>query len=314
MRTSGRSAIGVGLLLLLPFGSATTAWATTWQDTVVCAPAGVVVATESTDRGFYLPSYSGNNLSQVTLYYATDTGQGGLYSISLTARRNSFDGPVIGSTQIRTVVLTDLTVAPTPVTFDFGGAPVTPGDTIAFTQSAQNIDPVNGPVLFDVGGAACTTGSSIETNATVPPLDGQRNTQIGITVTEHVNSATCVASDTVMCLDDSPGDQRFKVTATFSTTQGGGSSGNAQAIPVAPLGVLQGGMFWFFRYDNPELLVKVLNGCSTNSHFWVFASAGTSVAVTITVTDTTTAAQKVYTNTDGQAMAPVQDITAFVCP
>jgi hypothetical protein len=124
----------------------------------------------------------------------------------------------------------------------------------------------------------------------------------------------CVASATTMCLNGNPGDQRFPISATFHTVQGSGSSGNAGAIPAAPLGVTQGGLFWFFEPTNPELLVKILNGCAVNNHFWFFASAGTNVGVTITVTDTFTAAQKVYTNPDLTPMAPIQDITAFSCP
>jgi subtilisin len=128
-------------------------------------------------------------------------------------------------------------------------------------------------------------------------------------------SGACVATATTLCLDNHPGDHRFAVTASFHTSQGGGSSGNAGAIPAAPLGVTQGGLFWFFESTNPELLVKILPKCSENSpHFLVFASAGTNVGVTITVTDTFTAAQKVYTNPDLTPMAPIQDITAFSCP
>ena len=34
-------------------------------------------------------------------------------------------------------------------------------------------------------------------------------------------------------------------------------------------------IFWFFDPKNPELLVKVLNGCAINGHWWVYGSAAT---------------------------------------
>jgi hypothetical protein len=103
------------------------------------------------------------------------------------------------------------------------------------------------------------------------------------------------------------------VQASYETTQGGGSSGLAKAVQLSTLGVAHGGLFWFFSGDNPELLVKVLNGCGVNGNRWVFASAGTNVEVTLTVLDTKTGDQKTYTNPDLHSMAPIQDTSAFPC-
>ena len=36
-------------------------------------------------------------------------------------------------------------------------------------------------------------------------------------------------------------------------------------------------VFYFFSADNPELLVKVANGCSINGHWWVYGSAATDL-------------------------------------
>lgn len=109
-------------------------------------------------------------------------------------------------------------------------------------------------------------------------------------------------------------DNRFQVTLSWSTTQGGGASGQAQAISTAPLGITSGGLFWFFSANNPEVLVKVLNGCAQNGNFWAFASAGTNVGFTLTFTDTQTGRVKTYTNPDVTAALPVQDTSAFPCP
>jgi uncharacterized metal-binding protein len=63
------------------------------------------------------------------------------------------------------------------------------------------------------------------------------------------------------------------------------------------------------------MLVKVVDGCPANGYKWFFASAGTNVGLTVTVTDTTTGAQKVYTNPDLNPALPIQDTAAFpTCP
>lgn len=78
-------------------------------------------------------------------------------------------------------------------------------------------------------------------------------------------------------------------------------------------GISQGGVFSFFSNSNPEMLVKVLNGCAVNQKYWVFASAGTNVGFTTTVTDTATGATKTYTNPDMTPAPPFQDVNAFTC-
>jgi hypothetical protein len=128
------------------------------------------------------------------------------------------------------------------------------------------------------------------------------------------SSSACTPTATTLCIDDSPGDKRFEVNVSFQTSQGGGSSGSAHAIPLSSLGVTHGGLFWFFSADNPELLLKVLNTCSFSPHHWMFASAGTNVAVTIVVKDTQTGFQQTYTNPDLQPMEPIQDETSLPCP
>lgn len=75
------------------------------------------------------------------------------------------------------------------------------------------------------------------------------------------------------------------------------------------------GLFWFFGLDNWELLVKVLDACTFNDHYWVFSAATTNVEYTLTVTDTQTGVSKTYFNPLGQASEAVTDTSAFAtCP
>ncbi len=119
---------------------------------------------------------------------------------------------------------------------------------------------------------------------------------------------TCTPDSTTLCIEG-----RFRIRVTYSTVQGGGLAGSGRAIPLTSLGVTKGGLFWFFGADNPELLIKVLDGCGVNGKRWVYFSAGTNVGFTVTVVDLHTGATKTYTNPDLNPAAPLQDTSAFTC-
>jgi hypothetical protein len=74
------------------------------------------------------------------------------------------------------------------------------------------------------------------------------------------------------------------------------------------------GDFWFFSSSNIEMIVKVVDGRSFNSRFWVFAGGLTNVNVVATVTDTQTGAVRTYVNPQGTPFQPIQDTSAFTDP
>jgi hypothetical protein len=78
--------------------------------------------------------------------------------------------------------------------------------------------------------------------------------------------------------------------------------------------VTEGGLFWFFGATNPEMLIKIIDGCTVNDQFWVFYAATTNVGFSVVVTDTLTGHQKTYRNPDVTAAPPVQDTAALSCP
>ena len=272
---------------------------------VSCPLAGT--ATASTANGFYVTHYPGNNLFQVTLGYTATAAE--RYGISLTAHRNTYDGPIIGSTQTATVDVP--TRGEVLATFDFGGAPVTPGDRIAFTQDFSIYGTTGAELFYDGGNGPCS--GVVQTLGTAPPLGGPAQGSAGVTIDQTLPQfgQYCTPSDTTLCVDGAPGDHRFQVTASYHTALAGGLSGNAQAIPLAPLGVTHGGLFWFFSQDNPEMLVKVLDGCAYNDHYWVYVSAATNAGFSVTVTDTARKAARTYTNPDLQQALPIQDTSAL---
>lgn len=105
----------------------------------------------------------------------------------------------------------------------------------------------------------------------------------------------------------SVGQNRFQVTANWRTPDG--QTGAGQAVQLTD----ETGYFWFFSPSNVEMVIKVLNACSFNNFFWVFAGGLTNVQVDITVLDTTTGATKTYHNPQNTAFQPIQDTSALSC-
>ncbi len=129
-----------------------------------------------------------------------------------------------------------------------------------------------------------------------------------------VAPASCTPSATTLCLDRFPGDARFLVRGTFSTVQRGGLAGPANAISLASVGVGKGGVFWFFNSANPEMLVKVLDGCPSTGFFWVFVAAGTNVGVELFVADTVSGAVALFHNPDLGPYPAIQNTLGLPCP
>ncbi|MCP3961008.1 MAG: PQQ-dependent sugar dehydrogenase [bacterium] len=117
--------------------------------------------------------------------------------------------------------------------------------------------------------------------------------------------ADCMPSPTTLCLNDN----RFKVEVDWETST---ETGRAQVVPG---GTDDSSNLWFFSPSNWEMLIKVLDGCAINEHFWVFFAATTDVGLTVTVTDTQEGQVRVYTNPLDQPANAVTDASAFAtCP
>ena len=82
-------------------------------------------------------------------------------------------------------------------------------------------------------------------------------------------------------------------------------------VYVVPATTDNTGVFWFFQQQNWELLIKVLNGCGVNNHYWVFGAGATDVNYTVTVEDLQTGATWEYENALGHKSKAITDTTAF---
>jgi hypothetical protein len=102
---------------------------------------------------------------------------------------------------------------------------------------------------------------------------------------------------------------RFRVEAHWQTTPETAGDGRPFAL------TRDSGTFWFFDPSNLELLVKVLDACSLNGRYWVFAGGLTNVQVDLKVTDTLTGKVRSYASPGGAAFSPILDTNAFAtCP
>jgi hypothetical protein len=166
-------------------------------------------------RAFYVTSYPGSNLATVRLEY--DANPAGMYTISLTARLGAFNGPIIGSTQTVTVNLPS-TSSEASVTFDFGGAPVTPGSTVTFTQ-AKVAGP--GTAYFNKGIGPCS--HVVETEGTSPPLDTTRGNSVGLEISQLTTPSTDWAITSLSMIPPTPQAGQpvtFKATLVAVSTSG----------------------------------------------------------------------------------------------
>lgn len=116
----------------------------------------------------------------------------------------------------------------------------------------------------------------------------------------------CVPGDKRLCLAGG----RFAVEGDWRNFRD--EVGPARAVPQ---GSADTGMLWFFRDSNWEVLIKVLNGCGINGHYWVLASATTTVEYDLRVTDLAAGQTETYSNPLGNRSQAFADTTTFAtCP
>lgn len=101
---------------------------------------------------------------------------------------------------------------------------------------------------------------------------------------------------------------RFEVTANWTNFLG--QTGFATPTPLRSD---NSGIFWFFSPDNWEVLIKVLDGCAINGHYWVLAAATTNVAYELKIKEPATTSERVYSNPLGRSSPAQIDLKAFRC-
>lgn len=139
----------------------------------------------------------------------------------------------------------------------------------------------------------------------IAAVQGNRNPFV-----DHPEWAACVYQG--VCDTDSAlllGGGRFRVTVDWHTPDLDSGIGHPETLTADT------GYFWFFRDSNVEVVLKVLDGCPVNGHYWVFAAGLTNVGVELRIEDTLRGETKTYSNAEGQPFQPIQDTAALAtCP
>ncbi len=121
-------------------------------------------------------------------------------------------------------------------------------------------------------------------------------------VTASDPAGMCEADAGTLCAQDS----RFAVSVEWWTKDGERGEGT-----VVRSGTNDSGLYWFFSRNNWEVLIKVLDGCGINGHYWVFGASTTDMGYRIAVTDTVTGEVREYGNEPGLPAAAITDTSVF---
>ena len=167
------------------------------------------------------------------------------------------------------------------------GAPFNP------LLDTQAMPACSSPISVLLAGARATHPGAVPT----PYLSSPRSRLA------EADSGDCAVGGVSLCLHES----RFRASATFRAFDG--RSGNAMPVSLND----DGGFFWFFALDTYELLLKVVDGCSANGHFWVYASGLTNVEVSLVLEDTASGRAWSASTDLGESFVPNFDVLAFPC-
>jgi PKD repeat protein len=181
--------------------------------------------------------------------------------------------------------------SPTAYTWEWGdGTPPSEGLVVTHKFAEAGTYPVKLTVAKPGEGTGCALGFCYDDET------------VQVTVQAAVQGS-CVSDPTNLCLNNN----RFGVKVEWETPDG--TTGVGHPVQITN----DTGYFWFFEMTNVEVVVKALDGCGVNGHFWVFSAGLTNVEATMTVTDTVTGEVQSYVNPQGAAYLPIQDTAAYGC-
>ncbi len=176
--------------------------------------------------------------------------------------------------------------------------------SLTWADGETGIKAVTVPLIDDEEPEGLETVSFILTHATGASLGGRDVASIVI-IDDDGADGSCVPDAETLCLQGG----RFQVTGTWRDFEG--AEGPFRFVPSTD----DSGLAWFFSESNVEVLIKVLNGCPLNGHFWVFFAASTNVGFTIEVTDLQAGVGRTSENPSGVVPLATTDVTAFAtCP
>lgn len=229
----------------------------------------------------------------------------GTYAVKVTATAGAQQ-----ATATQTLIVSPVSTTPRPsVAYTIAGASLSGGrwqaqvdQPIMFTAAETH-----GTFLWDFGDGVTSTANPVTHSFTAA---GNPNVTLTVTGIEPDTSGTSAVTIRFTISDPFSlylNAARFAVRATW-TSGNAGTNGDGIGVPLST----DTGTFWFFSPTNTEVVVKVLDACAVDGHFWIFASGLTNLGVQLEVTDLTTGTTRTYENADGSPFQPIQDFTTFV--
>ena len=144
------------------------------------------------------------------------------------------------------------------------------------------------------------------------PLGRAASALIDVSTFEGCSSPsppTCIETGVVLCLGE---DDRFQIEVSWSDFMGNSGVGRlASMLSAGLVKTNDSGVIYFFQEDNWEVLIRVLDGCGLNGHYWVFSAAASNVEYRLTVTDLASGSVKTYFNPLGNPAEVIADTSAF---
>ncbi len=172
-----------------------------------------------------------------------------------------------------------------------GGKTAQPrGDTTAFPCDATAASWATRPAL---GGGAASVGP-VRAGRDLMEIDGQ--------AAETGGAPDCEPGAPALTLSGG-----YRVGMCYETYSG--QVGEARDFG---LDSSQSALLYFFKRDNVEVLIKVLDGCGVNDHRWVFVAPVTDLAFNLYV-ESPDGQRWLHTNRLGKTASAASDVAAFPC-
>jgi pimeloyl-ACP methyl ester carboxylesterase len=266
----------LGFVLVMPRAGQSLNFGIGADDAIVDAAVRATAGAVSIDsRRLGLSGFSAGAAYALVLAYATPTPWSGVFAMAAP---------------YRTVVSLANPSRPPPVHFEYGT--IDPNYQSGQYHALRNmLERLGVPTELDL-----VTGLAHQV-----PSDASLLAGFGFLLAQPVPA--CAPGPAALCLRG-----RFEVEATWQTATGQGSAGVVQLTD-------ESGYLWFFDRDNVEISIKLIDACTLNQRYWVYAAGTTDVRVTLTVTDTRTQQVKTYINPLGTPFQPILDSSAFAtCP
>jgi hypothetical protein len=181
-------------------------------------------------------------------------------------------------------------------------------DEVRLWNVARTVEQIRGsinvPIATAMPGLVAVWSLDAGGNDVVGTHDGSIVGGLGF-LTFPVTLTCGAGTSTSACLNE-----RFSVSVSWRDSMGTTGVGTVVACPNPDSAV-----FYFFASNAWEVLVKSVNGCAFNNHYWAFGAGATDLFYRLEFVDVKGGAAKIYFSYPGTPSPAIIDAAAFAtCP